>query len=182
MKILLRLNLSFWKKVYLKLDFLELRSRYFGKKKTWKLWVQLYILKSLRIRFLLIGEKQSKRWKSPSIVGEFFDRWSQNCQIVRIWIIIRGLDIGFFPLGSIRLTHCCYNIVDTPFTKTVLDFSRKISKEKNDILLDLQTSDKNTHQYIFSKIKMYDFFHILAFPYIKKEHLPICYTQWCKVY
>ena len=89
----------------------------------------------------------------------------------------RGLDIGFFPLGSIPLTHCCYNIVDTPFTKTVLDFSRKISKEKNDILLDLQTSDKNTHQYIFSKIKMYDFFHILAFPYIKKEHLPICYTQ-----
>ena len=72
MKILLRLNLSFWKKVYLKLDFLELRSRYFGKKKTWKLWVQLYILKSLRIRFLLIGEKQSKRWKSPLIVGEFF--------------------------------------------------------------------------------------------------------------
>ena len=82
----------------------------------------------------------------------------------------RGLDIGFFPLGSIPLTHCCYNIVDTPFTKTVLDFSRKISKEKNDILLDLQTSDKNTHQYIFSKIKMYDFFHILVFPYIKKEH------------
>ena len=92
-------------------------------------------------------------------------------------IVCRGLDIGFFPLGSIPLTHCCYNIVDTPFTKTVLDFSRKISKEKNDILLDLQTSDKNTHQYIFSKIKMYDFFHILAFPYIKKEHLPICYTQ-----
>ena len=70
----------------------------------------------------------------------------------------RGVDIWFFPLGSIPLTHCCYNIVDTPFTKTVLDFSRKISKEKNDILLDLQTSDKNTHQYIFSKIKMYDFF------------------------
>ena len=91
--------------------------------------------------------------------------------------VTRGVDIWFFPLGSIPLTHCCYNIVDTPFTKTVLDFSRKISKEKNDILLDLQTSDKNTHQYIFSKIKMYDFFHILAFPYIKKEHLPICYTQ-----
>ena len=91
--------------------------------------------------------------------------------------VTRGLYIGFFLLGSIPLTHCCYNIVDTPFTKTVLDFSRKISKEKNDILLDLQTSDKNTHQYIFSKIKMYDFFHILAFPYIKKEHLPICYTQ-----
>ena len=90
----------------------------------------------------------------------------------------RGVDIWFFPLGSIPLTHCCYNIVDTPFTKTVLDFSRKISKEKNDILLDLQTSDKNTHQYIFFfKIKMYNFFHILAFPYIKKEHLPICYTQ-----
>ena len=97
-------------------------------------------------------------------------------------LLHRGVDIWFFPLGSIPLTHCCYNIVDTPFTKTVLDFSRKISKEKNDILLDLQTSDKNTHQYIFSKIKMYDFFHILAFPYIKKEHLPICYTQWCKVY
>ena len=100
----------------------------------------------------------------------------------KMYVLCRGVDIWFFPLGSIPLTHCCYNIVDTPFTKTVLDFSRKISKEKNDILLDLQTSDKNTHQYIFSKIKMYDFFHILAFPYIKKEHLPICYTQWCKVY
>ena len=85
--------------------------------------------------------------------------------------LYRGVDIWFFPLGSIPLTHCCYKIVDTPFTKTVLDFSRKISKEKNDILLDLQTLDKNNHQYIFSKIKMYDFFHILAFPYIKKEHL-----------
>ena len=85
----------------------------------------------------------------------------------------RDVDIGFFPLGSIP---------HTPFTNTALDLGRKISKEKNDILLDLQTSDKNTHQYIFSKIKMYDFFHILAFPYIKKEHLPICYTQWCKVY
>ena len=106
--------------------------------------------------------------------------WRQAAHLPYLLDILstyRGLDIGFFPLGSIPLTHCCYNIVDTPFTKTVLDFSRKISKEKNDILLDLQTLDKNTHQYIFSKIKMYDFFHILAFPYIKKEHLPICYTQ-----
>ena len=64
-------------------------------------------------------------------------------------IATRGVDIWFFPLGSIPLTHCCHNIVDTPFTNTALDFSRKISKEKNDVLIDLQTSDKNTHQYIF---------------------------------
>ena len=120
---------------------------------------------------------------SPSFKYVSLRNYSSLLANLTMWhVVLRGLDIGFFPLGSIRLTHCCYNIVDTPFTKTVLDFSRKISKEKNDILLDLQTSDKNTHQYIFSKIKMYDFFHILAFPYIKKEHLPICYTQWCKVY
>ena len=91
-------------------------------------------------------------------------------------LLHRGVDIWFFPLGSILLTHCCHNIVDTPFTNTALDFSRKISKEKNDILFDLQTSDKNTHQYIFLRCTMYN--HFFRVPKFRSPSLIIRYIAF----